>query len=159
MELSDVLAQALKLEADGQEFYNKMADRVEDADGRAMFEQLAADEVDHYNYIKRQADALQEGEGWTTIPEMDLVTSLDAVSLVFPPDEKIPEALGENPDEEQALLFGLGIESESFTLYHNSAEQAKDPDAKKLFMQLAGAEHRHFEILMQRYESRYHYPR
>jgi rubrerythrin len=159
MELTEVLAQALKLEVDGQEFYNKMATWVDDADGKAMFEQLASDEVDHYNYIKRQADALQEGKGWASIPEMDLVDSLDAVSLVFPSDEKIPEVLGDNPDEEQALLFGLGIESESYTLYHNSAKQAKDADAKQLFMQLAGAEHRHFEILMQRYESRYHYPR
>jgi len=159
MELSDVLAQALKLEADGQEFYNKMATHVGDADGKAMFSQLAADEVDHYNYIKRQAEALQAGEGWETIPEMDMVESLDAVSLVFPRDEKIPDVLGDDPDEEQALLFGLGIESESFTLYHNSAERANNPEARKLFMQLAGAEHRHFEILMQRYESRYHYPR
>ena len=159
MELTDVLAQALKLEADGQEFYNKMATEVEDQDGQEMFRQLAADEVDHYNYIKRQAEALQQGKGWATIPEMDMVESLDAVSLVFPPDEKVPQELGEDPDEEQALLFGLGVESKSFTLYHNSAERAKDEEAKKLFMQLAGAEHRHFEILMQRYESRFQYPR
>jgi rubrerythrin len=159
MELEKVLAEALKLEADGQAFYQKMAQRADDADGKAMFEQLAADEVEHYTYIKRQADALEEGKGWKAIPEMDLVESLDAVSLVFPPDEKVPEKLGDNPDEEEALLFGLGIETESFALYHNSAENTKNPEAKKLFMQLAGAEHRHFEILMQRYESRYHYPR
>jgi rubrerythrin len=159
MNLSDVLAEALKLELDGREFYEKMAVRVSDEAGKAMFQQLANDEVDHYTYIKRQYEALRAGEGWAPIPEMDPVTSIDAVSLVFPPDHKTLEVLPEEPTEEDALLFGLGIEDKSFKLYHQSAERADDAAAKKLFMQLAGAERRHFEILMQRYESRFIYPR
>jgi rubrerythrin len=159
MDLTDVLAQALKLEVDGKEFYLRMVGRIEDADGKAMFQQLADDEDDHYNYIKRQYEALQVGKGWSPIPEMDLVTSLDAVSVVFPPDEKEPAELLANPTEQDALLFGLSIENKSFQLYRNSATQTSDPDASKLFMQLAGAEQRHFEVLMQRYESRFPYPR
>lgn len=159
MSLSEVLAEALKLERDGHEFYTKAAERVEDEATQAMFAQLAEDEVDHYNYIKRQYEALQAGEGWSAIPEMELVESIDAVSVVFPPDEKAMDEMPEDPNEEDALLFGLSIEDKSFKLYHNSAERADDPEAKKLFMQLAGAEQRHFEILMQRYESRYTYPR
>jgi rubrerythrin len=159
MDLKDVLAQALKLELDGQEFYTRMVSRMEDEAGQAMFQQLADDEVDHYNYIKRQYEALQAGKGWAAIPEMELVNSIDAVSVLFPPAEKEISELPDNPDEEDALLFGLNIENKSFRLYYNSAEQATDPEASKLFMQLAGAEQRHFEILMQRYESRFTYPR
>ncbi len=159
MELIDVLAQALKLETDGREFYNKMTELLDDADSKALFKQLAADEVDHYNYIKRQYDALQGGKGWAAIPEMDLVASLDAVSLVFPVGETIPKSLVDHPTEEDALLFGLKIENDSFSLYQNSAKQAADPEAKKLFTQLAAAEQQHFEVLMQRYESRYSYAR
>jgi len=159
MELIDVLAQALKLESDGRVFYEKMAAAVEDAESKALFAQLAADEVDHYAYIKRQYEALQGDEGWSAIPEVDLVDSVDAVSLVFPTGGKIPDALAENPTEEDALLFGLKIENDSFSLYRNSAGQATDPEAKKLFLQLAGAEQRHFEVLMMRYESRFQYPR
>ena len=159
MELINVLVQALKLETDGREFYNKMAELLDDADSRALFKQLAADEVDHYNYIKRQYDALQSGKGWTTIAEMDLVESVDAVSLVFPVGENIPKSLADNPTEEDALLFGLKIESDSFSLYQNSAKQATDPEAKRMLTQLAAAEQRHFEVLMQRYESRFSYPR
>ena len=159
MSLIDVLAEALKLEQDGRDFYEKMAGRVQDADGRAMFQQLAADELDHYAYIKRQYEVLRAGGGWAVIPEMDLVASIDAVSLVFPPEQKLLKELPAEPSEEDALLFGLGIEDKSFKLYHTSAERADDPEAKKLFNQLAGAERRHFEILMQRYESAFHYPR
>jgi rubrerythrin len=159
MDLTDVLAQALKLELDGEEFYRRMIGRMEDEAGKAMFQQLADDEIDHYNYIKRQYEVLQGGGAWSTIPEMDLVASIDAVSVVFPPAEKVLSDLPENPSEEDALLFGLNIESKSFQLYYNSAQQAHDPGASKLFMQLAGAEQRHFEVLMQRYESRFTYPR
>jgi rubrerythrin len=159
MSLIDVLAEALKLELDGREFYTRMVTRVEDEAGKAMFQQLAEDEVDHYTYIKRQYDALKAGKGWAAIPEMDLVTSIDAVSVVFPPDEKVIDDMPEEPSEEDALLFGLSIEDKSFKLYYNSSKQTSDPEAKKLFMQLASAEQRHFEILMQRYESRFHYPR
>jgi len=159
MQLINVLAQALKLETDGQEFYNRMTELLDDADGKAMFKQLADDEVDHYNYIKRQYDALQSGKGWAAIAEMALAVSVDAVSLVFPVGESIPKSLVDNPSEEDALLFGLKIENDSFSLYQNSAKHATDPEAKRMFTQLAAAEQRHFEVLMQRYESRFSYPR
>jgi rubrerythrin len=159
MDLQDALVQALKLEEDGREFYNEMVELTDDEEGKAMFRQLAADEVDHYNYIKRQVKDLEAGEGWSAIQELDEVQSLDAVSLVFPPDKELVDDLPENPNEEDALLYGLGVEDKSFKLYHNSAELANDPEAEQLFRQLAQAEATHFRILMQRYESRFSWPR
>ena len=158
MDLLDALVQGLKLERDGHEFYNKMAELFEDTDTQAMFKQLSADEVDHYNYIKRQYEALGEGKGWSSIPEMQLVEAVDAVSVVFPPEKEALKELPSNPSEEDALLFALAVEDTSFKLYYNSAGIAKDPDAKKLFMQLAGAEQTHFEVLMQRWEALFGYP-
>ena len=158
MELLDALVQGMKLEVDGREFYTKMAGLFEDPAAQAMFKQLAADEVDHYNYIKRQYVALGEGKGWSAIPEMQLIDAVDAVSVVFPPEKQALAKLPTNPTEEDALLFALAVEDTSFKLYYNSAGIAKDPEAKKLFMQLAGAEQTHFQVLMQRYESLFGYP-
>lgn len=159
MDLQEVLAQALKLEVDGRELYEKLAEMVEDPAGAWMFKRLAADEVEHYNYIQRQYEALQAGQGWAAIPGMELVESLDAVSLVFPPETVALEELPAQPTEQDALLFALSVEDKSFKLYHQSAQQAADPEAKKLFMQLATAERTHFNVVMQRYESRFGYPR
>lgn len=158
MELLDALVQGMKLENDGREFYTKMAELFADADTQAMFKQLAADEVDHYNFIKRQYDALGEGKGWSSIPEMQLVEAVDAVSVVFPPEKKALTELPSNPTEEDAILFALAVEDKSFKLYYNSAGRSKDPEAQKLFMQLAGAEQTHFEVLMQRYDALFGYP-
>ncbi|MBN2389965.1 MAG: ferritin family protein [Anaerolineae bacterium] len=159
MELMDVLVEAMKLESDGRKFYETIAEHMTDPEAATMFKRLAADEVDHYNYIERQYEALEAGKGWSMIPEMAAVAVIDAVSVVFPPEKQVLAELPPNPSEEDALLFALGVEDKSFKLYHNSAQIAKDPDAKKLFMQLAGAEQTHFNILMQRYESRFGYPR
>jgi rubrerythrin len=159
MELMDVLVQAMKLESDGRKFYEVIAEHMTDPEASAMFKRLAADEVDHYNYIERQYEALEAGKGWSMIPEMAVVKVVDAVSVVFPPEKQVLAELPPNPSEEDALLFALGVEDKSFKLYHNSAQIAKDPEAKKLFMQLAGAEQTHFNVLMQRYESRFGYPR
>jgi len=159
MDLMDALSQAMKLETDGYTFYLRMVELVEDEGGKTMFRQLAADEVDHLHYIERQYDALQAGKGWSAIPEMNSVENIDAVSLVFPPEKEVLKELPETPTEEDALLFAMGVEDKSFKLYYNSAQIAKDDEAKKLFMQLAGAEQVHFNVLMQRFESRYPYPR
>ena len=159
MELMDVLVEAMKLESDGRKFYETIAEHMTDPEAAAMFKRLAADEVDHYNYIERQYLALEAGKGWSMIPEMAAVKVIDAVSVVFPPEKQVLAELPSNPSEEDALLFALGVEDKSFKLYHNSAQIAKDPEAKHLFMQLAGAEQTHFNILMQRYESRFGYPR
>lgn len=159
MELMDVLVQAMKLESDGRKFYETIAAHMTDPEAVMMFKRLAADEVDHFNYIERQYQALEAGKGWATIPEMATVEVIDAVSVVFPPEKEALAELPAQPTEEDALLFALGVEDKSFKLYYNSAHTAKDPEAQKLFKQLAGAEQVHFNVLMQRYDSRYGYPR
>ncbi len=159
MDLMTVLSQALKLESDGREFYLKMADLIADEAGKEMFRQLADDEAHHYKYIERQYEALREGRGWAAISEMGAPEALDAVSLIFPPDKSAYQVLPHNPTEEDILLFALGVEDKSFQLYYNSSQVAKDLEAQKLFAQLATAEHTHFNILMQRYEAQFPYPR
>jgi rubrerythrin len=159
MELMDVLVQAMRLESDGRKFYETIAAHMTDPEAAAMFTQLAADEVNHYNYIERQYQALEAGKGWATIPEMATVEVIDAVSVVFPPEKQVLAELPANPSEADALLFALGVEDKSFKLHYNSAQIAKDLEAQKLFLQLASAEQTHFNVLMQRYDSRYGYPR
>ncbi len=159
MELADVLLQAMKLEVDGKAFYLESAERSTDPETAEVYRTLANDEDNHYSYIKRQYEALQAGEGWSPIPEMEKIEEFDSVSLVFPSGKKALETLPDDASEEDAMIFALSIEDKSFKIYYDSSERAKDPDAKQLFLQLASAERTHFNVLMQRYESRFGYPR
>lgn len=158
MELKNALKQAMKLELDGRDFYREIADSV-NPEAAEIFNRLADDEVDHYHYVQRQYEALEAGQGWSPISELDIVEEFDAVSTIFPSDLEKVDELPDDPSEEDALIFALGVEDETFRLYANSAEHAKEKEAQQMFMQLASAERKHFNTLMQRYESRFGYPR
>ncbi len=158
MELKNALKQAMKLELDGRDFYREIADSVA-PEAAEIFNRLADDEIDHYHYIRRQYEALEAGKGWSPISEMDIVEEFDTVSVVFPSNLDKIEELPDDPSEEDALIFALGVEDKLFRLYTQSVERTEDPEAQQMFMQLASAEQTHFNTLMQRYESRFGYPR
>ena len=154
-----VLKKGMKLEREGREFYLQAAERSDDPETAGMFRDLAADEVDHYNYIGRQYDALAAGETWVPIPELEKVEAVDVEAPIFPAGVAALEALPEEATDEKALLFALGVEMRSFELYAQSAKETDNQAARRMFQGLASAERQHFNTLMLRYESRFGYPR
>jgi len=158
MDVITVLTQAMNIEKQGEEFYMEAAARSEDPESAQMFQNLASDEQQHYDYIRRQLESHQAGESWIKIPELDSVEAIDAQAPVFPKGLAPVKDLPSEPSMQDALLFGLGAEVKSFELYSKSAKEADSEEAKKMFTKLAGAERGHFDILMMRYESLFDYP-
>lgn len=159
MDALEVLKKGMKLEREGLDFYLNAAECTSDADTAQVFRDLAKDEVDHYNYIGRQYDALAAGETWVAIPELDEVEPVDAAAPIFPPGVQACSVLPDQPNDEDALLFALGAEMKSYELYADSAKQVDNPDARRLFQSLAAAEQQHFNVLMARYEALFGYGR
>ena len=147
------LQQALELERSGYRFYTEAAARTQDAKGSAMFRSLADDEVMHQQVIERQIDALSADEGWV-LPEGVKDVEVDLVSPLFPEGKiDFEKAIQPDASDLDALLFALKIESDSFDLYTEQAKAAQDPNAKRLYEYLVGAERTHFNLLMLNYES------
>jgi erythrin-vacuolar iron transport family protein len=159
MDELQALEKAMKLEQSGLDFYRQAAERSQDPETAETFRTLADDEMHHYGYIERQYNSLRAGDSWKPVPELDLVKEIESEAPVFPKGIMALEKLPENANDEDALLFGLGIEASSFELYTKNAGQADNLEAKKMFGRLAAAERGHFDLLMLRYESRYSYPR
>ena len=154
------LNQAIELEIEGQRFYREAAECTTDPKGAEMFRSLADDEVIHERILRRQLDALTQGEGWVPVlsvveglPEgVDEVTA-DLAALIFPQSAKVcEETLRPDESDLDALLFALQIENQSFNLYCEMAEKTKDPNGKRMYEYLADAERGHFERLMLNYE-------
>ena len=154
------LNQAIELEIKGQRFYLKAAECTTNPKGAEMFRSLADDEVIHERILRRQLDALTQGEGWVPVlstveglPEgVDEVTA-DLTALIFPESEKVcEETLRPDESDRDALLFALQIENESFNLYRELAQTTDDPNGKRMYEYLANAERGHFEQLMLNYE-------
>lgn len=146
------LNQAIELEIEGQRFYLKAAECTTNSKGTEMFRSLADDEVIHERILRRQLDALTQGEGWVLPEGVDEVKA-DLAALIFPDSEKVcEETLRPDESDQDALLFALQIENESFNLYREMAEKTKDPNGKRMYEYLADAERGHFERLMLNYE-------
>jgi rubrerythrin len=154
------LNQAIELEIKGQRFYLEAAECTTNPKGAEMFRSLADDEVIHERILRRQLDALTQGEGWVPVlsmveglPEGATEVTANLAALIFPDSEKVCEdTLRPDESDLDALLFALQIENESFNLYREMAEKTDDPNGKRMYEYLADAERGHFEQLMLNYE-------
>jgi len=155
-----VLNQAIELELKGQRFYLEAAECTANPKGAEMFRSLADDEVIHERILRRQLDALTQGEGWVPVlntveglPEDVAEVTADFTDLIFPESEKVcEEAVRPDDSDLDALLFALQIENESFNLYREMSGKIEDPNGKRMYEYLANAERGHFEQLMVNYE-------
>jgi hypothetical protein len=147
------LRKALELEQRGKAFYEEAAERTVNEKGKEMYRSLAEDEVVHAQMIQRQIDALEEGAGWQ-LPDVAPEGEVDLESPLFPEGEQeLAEAVRPDANDRDALLFALQIENDSFDLYQKQAKAASDPNARRMYEYLTGAERTHFNLLMSNYES------
>lgn len=148
----EILAQAIKTEQDGIEFYLKAAETTEDKNGQDTFRQLARDEQNHLELLQRQYNSLKDDKKWTRFPEIKKIMS-EQDSPLFPKGkEAFEKAVTKKSGDIDAVLFGLDIENRSFELYKRSASDTADSAGKDMFEFLAGEEREHFNLLMMRYE-------
>ena len=153
-----IIEQGMKLEREGLDFYLNAAEAAEESDTAQLFRDLAADEVDHYNYLGRQYDAIAADETWVPIPDLSAVEAIDLKAPIFPAGVQARSVLPEHAKDEDALLFALGAEVKSFELYSAAAKDIDNPEARQLLQALAGAEQQHFNTIMARYEALCTYP-
>ncbi len=154
MDIAKLLNQALLLELDGKNFYLRADDLAPNA--AEMFEQLAADEEQHYATIERilqsQSEADLPAPGAEVLP-------LDVADPIFPRGVNPLDLLPPNPTVNDALIFGMSSEMKSVQLYREAAQKAPaNSVVARLLAQLMYAEIGHFNVLMQRYEALNPYP-
>lgn len=159
MDELNILSRAMKLEQDGERFFRKAAEQSSDPQTEKIFLTLADDEKKHFQYIEKEYNALKDGRPFEPIPDLDAIEAIDVAKPIFPRGVKPLDTLPQNPSEEDALLFGLGVEVQTFELYSDSANQTSNTSARELFQKMAVVERGHFDLLMTRYEARFSYPR
>jgi rubrerythrin len=147
-----ILERAMQMERDGRGFYLWAAQNLQDADARQAFRNLADDEEQHFNLIRRQLDSLRGGGRWVDVAEIGS-SVVDLTRSLFPRKRMDRETAMKNvATEADALLFGLEIESTSYDLYRKAAADTGEPLGRRMFEFLAGEEAMHFDVLMMRYE-------
>jgi rubrerythrin len=143
----------MRLEAEGRGFYLRAAQALGDETVRQTFTDLAGDEATHLKVVQQQYQALSGGGQWQDIPGVPR-HRLDWDRPLFPRGrEAVQKAIASTATPQEALLFGLHLETRSFDLYHQAATAAVEVPERQVFQFLAGEERHHWDLLMLRYEA------
>jgi len=138
------LKEAILTEQTGVQFYTVAANNTTDVRGREVFQQLARDEVEHQQWLRRQYGHVVEGTPWE---EMQPVfhADLSGSSPIF--SDGLRSRIGEAHWEMTALSVGLALEEATVTRYRAMARAAEQPEVRRFFEELAGWEESHAEAL------------
>ena len=139
----DILKSALLLEIRGQAFYKKAAQQAESQAVKDFFETMAAEEVRHVQILSDQYKAVK-AKGVFTAPNIEETTTGVADNVLADSLKKRISAAG---FESAAISAAMGMEERAIKLYAQRAEEAEDPEEKRLYTWLAEWEGRHLEYL------------
>jgi len=138
------LKEAILTEQTGIQFYTVAAGNTTDPKGREVFRQLAGEEAEHLQWLRRQYGHLVEGtpwEAWTPAPHADL----SGPSPIF--SDGLLSRIGEAHWEMTALAVGLALEEATVIRYRKLAQAADEPAAKRFLEELAKWEESHAAAL------------
>lgn len=139
----NALEVALNNEMREREFYLKHAGRTSNPVGKAMFKEIADDELEHYERLKQLHEKWEKTEKWPeTLPLSVKQTNIKNIlkSTVKKVDE-MPEA---DDDDLKAIEIAIEFEAKGTEFYQGLRDACTDPREKAFFGLLAGIEREHY---------------
>jgi len=147
----DALKVALDNELKERDFYRSQAARTSNSLGRAMFEQIAAEEDEHYQRILALHKTWSEGGTWPeTVPLQVGDTKLPATLKNFLAQAKA--AAAGDADDLAALREAIAFEEHGASFYARLRDQVTDPREQAFFNLLAKIEEEHYRSLKETLE-------
>lgn len=132
----EVIDFAIERETESQDFYMKLAERMENPKMREVFEKFATEELGH----KMKLEAVKHGEILLGQREVMSLGIADYVVGVEPSPDM---------DYTEALVLAMKKEKAAYRLYLDLAAVAEDEELTDMFLSLAQEEAKHklrFEI-------------
>lgn len=144
--MAEGLLTAMRAEHEGHHFYRMAAQSTADEKGKQVFERLAAEELEHFEFLKGQYESVLE----TGKPDADLRlgprSDLTGKSRIF--SDGLRARVGEAHYEMTALAVGIQLELSAERFYTRAAQEAPDPDVAAFYRELAAWEKGHYDALL-----------
>lgn len=133
---------AMKMEKDGQNFYEAEAAKTNNPALKKIWQQLASDEVKHYEIFKR----FRDGDVLEAKAMSELGTQiLNTAKTVF---EQLPKSdFHFGDDVIAAWTKAQKLETDTEHFYRDKAKEEKLPEVKHAFGLLADEEHKHVVLI------------
>jgi rubrerythrin len=145
---AEALEMALEIEKNGEVFYNAAAEKSDDAEVTALFEDLAVQEQMHYKVFQKMLG------GVGSAPELPaeeynqyqayLQSALD--NALFSGEDKALALAEKATDRETALRAALGFEKDTMLFFYDLREMVGQAD-KEAVSRVIGEERKHVRRL------------
>jgi len=142
-EQRNALEVALNNEMREREFYHKNAQRTTNPLGKAMFQQIGDEELEHYERLKELHQKWEKQEKWPeTVP---LKVKHTVVKDIFKDVlKKVAEMPSGADDDLEAIRKALDFEAKGAAAYAKLRDSVSDPKEKQFFDLLSKIEHEHY---------------
>ncbi len=139
----NALEVALNNEMREREFYLRNAKRTTDPLGKAMFQQIADDELEHYERLKQLHEKWRQQEKWPdTVPLKVSDTVVKDILLDFL--KKVDKTAKGDADDLEAVRTAIEFEAKGAKYYAQLRDDVTDPKEKQFFDLLSRIEHEHY---------------
>jgi rubrerythrin len=139
----NALGVALNNEMREREFYYKNAQRTTNPLGKAMFQQIGDEELEHYERLKELHQKWEKQEKWPeTVPlKVKETVVKDILKDVL---KKVDEMPSGDDDDLEAIRKALDFEAKGSASYAKLRDSVSDPKEKQFFDLLSKIEHEHY---------------
>jgi rubrerythrin len=137
---------ALNNEMREHEFYLKNAERTKNPVGKAMFQQIAADELEHYERLKQLHENWAKDKKWPDTVPLKVKETI-VKNILKDAVKKAANAPAGDADDLKALEEAIDFEGQGATYYARLRDNVTDPKEKAFFELLANIEHEHYVSL------------
>lgn len=142
----DALEVALENETREREFYLQNAKRTKNPVGKAMFQQIADEELEHYERLKELHGRWDKDQKWPeSLPlKVENTRVRDVLKGFVEKEAKMPPG---NQDDLAAVRKAIDFEAAGAVYYADLRDKVTDPKEKAFFNLLADMEHEHYVSL------------
>jgi len=138
----NALAFALENEEKEREFYLAHARKTKNMAGKNMFKQIADEEKEHFEVLKKLHDKWEEKKQWPATVPLKVKKSLAGSVLKSMAGKKSARITG-TEDELKAVRTAIDFEARGVALYSKLEKQSTDAKEKAFFNMLASVEREH----------------
>lgn len=135
---------ALKMEADGKAYYEKLAAETSIPEFKNIFSLLAAAEQAHHDAIQAMKNGIDAVKAESRV--------LDHAKNIFMQLLKMNQTHGTLQFDRDGYQHAIHAEEESIRFYEDSARKENNEEAKKLLQELAEEEKEHLSIVENIYD-------
>jgi rubrerythrin len=147
----DGLKQAMAAEHYGHTFYQMAAGTTEDPTGKQVFEQLAREELMHFEFLAKHYRSLVE----KGIPASGVVLGAEPQATASSPifSDSLRARIKEAHFEMSALAVAVQLELNAVQHYRAEAAKVPIPEVKRFYEQLADWESGHYHAFLAQQQS------